>query len=353
MKVTTAIDPGEKRKALEDQLIAFWKKKGVDEDVVDVFDEIKFPLVGDHALSADKLERSRDILQDRTSISFEKGFDTDGSLFDVFCGYLASEIDGKILGTISYSRGFDLSCNRTLAEKIGKHGGMQFLDLFPGFNCSRGVTDPEQWYISVGVAGNTVKCWRSMEALEDFSRILESKVLPSKHWKGATLKMRELKGGKGPIVSMLVNAHYGSETIRDMLSEIEQNVFPEASKYTEYMTLFGDRDKVFYAKRAELINRLHRESALPADKIAFGLAASSIHELREVKDEVIGTVFEMLEFPLISSASKGVRFSAKRVFEGDRFLIRMKLAGKEDVCRALLKEMEEELGVEIKIESCK
>jgi len=152
---------------------------------------------------------------------------------------------------------------------------------------------------------------------------------------------------------MRVNAHYGSETIRDMLDEIEKNVFQNSISYAELLTFFACSDKEYLARRAEIICRLYRESALPADKLAFGISASSIHELREVKDEVIGTVFEMLEFPLISSASKGVRFSAKRVFEGDRFLIRMKLAGKEGPCRTLLKEMEGELGVEIKIESCK
>jgi hypothetical protein len=246
-----------------------------------------------------------------------------------------------------------LHSNRTLAEKIGKAGGMQFLELFPGFYCSRGVADPEKWYFSVGAGGNTIKPWRSMEALEDFGRILESKVVPSEHWKNATLRMREIKGGRAPIVSMRVNAHYGSETIRDMLDEIDQNVFQNSSSYAELLTFFACSDKEYLARRAEIICRLYRESALPADRIVFGLAASSIHELREVKDEVIGTVFEMLEFPLISSASKGVRFSAKRVFEDDRFLIRMKLAGKEDPCRALLKEMQEELGVEITIESCK
>jgi hypothetical protein len=353
MKFITVIDPIERRQTVEDQLIELWKKKGVDEDVADIFDDITFPLVGDRALSADKLERSLNVLHNRTSISFEKDFDTEGSLFDVLCDYLASENDGKILGTISYSRGFELTCNRALAKKIGKAGGMRFLELFPCFVCSRDSTQPERWFFCVGVAGNTLKCWKSNEAVEDFGRVLESMIIPSEHWRYGNLEWREMEGGRGPLVSMSVSAHYGNESIRAMLGEIEQNILHESDSYAEYMTLFGDRDKKFYAKRAEFINRLYRESALPADKIAFNLAASSIHELREVKDEVIGTVFEMLEFPLISSASKGVRFSAKRVFEDDRFLIRMKLAGKEAPCRALLKEMEEELGVEIKIESCK
>jgi hypothetical protein len=353
MKFISVIDLGKNRQVVENQIIEFWKRKGEDEDLTDIFDEIKFSLVGDDALSTDKLERSLNVLQNRTSISFEKGFDTGGSLLNVFCDYLSNESNGRIFGAIYYSRGFDLSLNHTLAKKIGRAGGMHFLHLFPAFHCSRSSTDPEKWYFSAGVVGDTIKCWESNEAVQDFGRALESKLLPSEHWKGAMFKWRKVEGGIGPIVSMRVNAHYGAAAIRNMLDEMEQSVIHKSGSFTELLTLFGDKDEEFYAKRAELINRLYRESALPADKIAFGLAASSIHELREVKDEVIGTVFEMLEFPLISSASKGVRFSAKRVFEGDRFLIRMKLAGKEAPCRALLKEMEEELGVEIKIESCK
>lgn len=353
MKLITIIEPRERRQTFEELIIEFWKKRGVDHDNVEFFDAIKISLVGEHALSAERLERSLGVLQGRTFITLEKSFETSGNLFDVFCKFLEGECDQDVSGTINYSRGFDLNLNRTLAEKIGKAGGMQFLELFPKFYCHRSVTEPETWTFSVGAGGNTLKCWQSMEALEDFGRILESKVLPSEHWKGATLKMREIEGGIAPIVSMRVNAHYGCQAIQDICDEIKQNVFHDCNLYAELLTFFGCDDMKYLVKRAELINRLYRASALPADKISFGLAGSSIHELREVKDEVIGTVFEMLEFPLISSASKGVRFSAKRVFEGDRFLIRMKFAGKEGPCRALLKEMEEELGVEIKIESCK
>jgi hypothetical protein len=223
MKLIAVIDPTVRRQTVEDQVIEFWRRKGVDEDVVDIFDEIKFSLVGDRALSADKLERSLNVLHDRTSISFEKDFDTEGSLFDVFSEYLASENDGRILGTISYSRGFELNCNRTLAKKIGKAGGMRFLELFPCFVCSRSSTQPEKWFFSVGVAGDTLKCWKSNELVEEFGRVLESKIVPSGHWRDGTFEWREMKGGRGPLVYMSASAHYGNKVIQDMLVEIEQN----------------------------------------------------------------------------------------------------------------------------------
>lgn len=97
----------------------------------------------------------------------------------------------------------------------------------------------------------------------------------------------------------------------------------------------------------------YERSALFADMMVISPVTMNVHGIRAIKDEVFGTAFENLEIPLMTSSWKGTKFTAKRVFENGRHQIRMRLAGKEEVCRTLLKEMEEELGVKITIESCK
>ncbi len=354
MKVLAIIDLIENRIAIEDRLVECWQKRGTDENFVEIMDTVEADLIGENALSADKFRRSFEFFPQGACFTLARGFRSSGDMFGLL-EELHMQFSNKVQvgGGFYFDRFYDVSVDKRLSKK--RHAGpsdMRYMEHFPG--CGYFIRH-EMLDFSIGQKGLHLKGWSSIDDGENFGAKVEDFVKTSKFWEGYELTKWPAKtGGVATLAKTSAQPVPAFGIVKSVFEEAENLLFEHFRGFADFLYFAGVPQQVdSWEKCRNIVIRRYEESSLFSDMIGFPGSAIRIHELRARKEDVFGTAYEKIGIVLMSSSWKGTKFLAKRVFEDGRYLLRMKLAGKEAACRALLKEMEEELGVEIKIESCK
>jgi hypothetical protein len=352
MKLIAVIEPTIELKEIEDNLIVYWQHKGNDLDYYEVVGDGEANLGGENAVSVDGLHRSMNLFRERTFWAFLRGASQPGVLFEIRDDFARVIKEGMPVHII-YSRFYDVGVTKKFSEFSKRVSCSEYWELMPGLEFVHEF-DHCKTTVFLGQLGGSRRAWASSESSDVFRTRVTEFVGSSEFWKNVSFP--DLERSVTTSANMDIDRVMDGEEVGKLIAEVEASLYCGYKGIVERMMITCDNRPEagsFPERCKEIVLRRYEQSTLFADKMIIYPVTMNVHKLRAIKDEVFGTAFENLEIPLMTSSWKGAKFTAKRFFENGQRLIRMRLAGKEDVCRTLLKEMEEELGVEIKIESCK